>query len=130
MALKITQFRYYGKNNSNQNNFPIITNFDQELCYDFSKYTNQQRIIINTIPGAKVYINYLGATPWNNGVPFTIGQSGILEIFTKNNDNNNLLKLSNLKLDNSSKQIIDNLDYGHFIITIIYQEESTGEEEV
>lgn len=134
MAIKLVQFRYYGKNNPNQNNFPIITDLDKELCYDFSKYLNKQKIIINTIPGVNIYMNYLDINPWNNGAPYTIGQTGILEISTKNstnnNNNNNLLELSNLKLDSSSKKIIDESIYGHFIITIIYQEDSIEEEEV
>ena len=135
MATKIVQFRYYGKNNPNQNNnFPVVTDFNKELCYDFSKYLNKQKIIINTIPGTNIYINYLSNNPWNNGAPYTIGQTGILEIFTKNsidnNDKKNLLELSNLKLDNSSKKILDELTYGYFIITIIYQEDSLEEKEV
>lgn len=135
MAIKIVQFRYYGKNNPDQNNsFPVVTDFNKELCYDFSKYLNKQKIIINTIPGTNIYMNYLSKNPWNNGVSYTIGQTGILEIFTKNNiddnDTKNLLELSNLKLDNSSKKILDELTYGYFIITIIYQEDSLEEKEV
>ena len=130
MVLKIAQFRYYGKNNLKQDNFPVDIGEKEELCYNFSNYPYKQKIIIHTIPGTNVFLNYLDIQPWNEGSPFTIGQSGILEIFTKNNltDNeknqqiyeNNSLKLTSLKLDNISKKIIDNLNNGYFIITIIY----------
>lgn len=138
MILKVAQFRYYGQNNPNQNNFPAVSHLNQELKYDFSLYPNIQRILIHTLPGTNIYINLLNnATPWNNGAPFIVGQSGVLDIAVNNNltdddDNNkiqtNSLKCSNLQLDNISKEIIDNLEDGYFIITIIYYDNEDKEE--
>lgn len=134
MVLKLVQFRYYGKNNLNQNNYPQIDINQEELEYDFSLYANKQKITIHTIPGTNIYLNHLNnRTSWNNGAPIVIGQSGILEIaiqknLTDDEDEetyyiNNALNLSSIKLDKNSKKIIDNFNNGYFIITIFYYDD-------
>lgn len=138
MALKMVQFRYYGEKNPIQDNFPPISIIEDQSNrkvlwpkpYTFEKYKGIQKIIFQTIPGIRIYIN---RALWNNGQPFIIGKTGVLEInvrqnLTKEEQANvlfdNSIKITGLELDEDSKTTINTLEDGYLIITIVY----TGEE--
>lgn len=105
--IKITQFRYYGRNNPK--NYPLDLFKNDSSDNMLVKYS-PLRIKIQTIPGTKIYFT-------NMSNPFYIEQTGILDLDC---DNHNL-KFSGLHLDETSLNTITNLPNGHFIMTIVYK---------
>lgn len=116
MVSKIAQFRYYGKDND-----------ENELVYNFSLYPNKQKLLIHTIPGTNLYIKSDSNSLWNYGAPFVVGKTGILEISVNETDSASALDLYDLTLARASKRIIDNSQNGYFILTLIYSEEEQEE---
>lgn len=132
--LRVVQYRYYGEKNPIQDNFPPV-NIDKNQNrtilwpqpFSFEKYKGMQRIIIQTIPGTRIYMN---SSKLNNGSNIIIGKTGIFDsankdnlIKTSSNFSNYLPNYDGFELDESSKQIINSLENGYLIITILY----TGE---
>lgn len=126
---RIAHYKYYS--DEHKENYPsaldILDNATNEMVtawptatmfnkYRITDYTTIKRIIIQTIPGLKVYIykNSADTTP----LPYIIGATGILDL---NLTNINNLLISGLTIDTASKEVLYNLKNGYFIITVIYE---------
>lgn len=132
--LRIVQYRYYGEKNPIQDNFPpVVIDKNQERTvlwpkpFSFEKYQGMQRIIIQTIPGIRIFMN---SSKQNNGFSIIIGKTGIFDSSNKDNltkagssFSNYLPNYDGFELDTTSKQIINSLENGYLIVTILY----TGE---
>lgn len=112
--VKITQFRYYNQNNSN--NYPFTT--WQEYCSDtsFKSYRPIHQFGIQTLPGTKIYLN-------QSSNPIIIGATGMYEI----DCDNTTAILNSFRIDQSSMTTIENLDNGYLIIDLVYGKESEDE---
>lgn len=111
---KITQFRYYAKNNPN--NYPFNT--WEHYCSDssFKSYRPIQSFGIQTLPGTRIYLN-------QSSNPIIIGATGIFEIDCRNTT----AILNSFRIEQSSMETIEQLDNGYLVIDLVYGKEEDDE---
>ena len=115
MAKQITQFRYYGPNNSK--NYPQMVSanisYGSKLISGnlFSGCRSITQLGIQTIPGVRLYLN-------NSLTPIIIGATGIYEL-----DLEGLTTINNLHFDKTSVNLIDSNANAYLIIDLIYDDE-------
>ncbi len=123
MVKKVLQLRYYGPKSDNynvetDNSWPTLDsdpNLAQHLIDGslFNKYIPVTHIGIQTIPGAKFYINN------NNTNPIIVGALGIYEL---NLDDTTGLIYS-FKVDPNTIMAINKIATAYLIIDIVYEEQ-------
>lgn len=109
MAKHIMQFRYYGENHNN--NQPENLELSQLVNGAvFSKYLPFTQLGIQSLPGTRFYLN--------DSVegPVIIGSTGIYELELEN-----ISKITSLKFDSKSLDLINNNVNGYLIIDVIYE---------
>lgn len=114
MAKKIMQFRYYGDNNSIQNQPSGIST---SSLLDGSVFNNYYPIVqlgIQTLPGVKFYVN--GDKTTN---PVMIGSTGIYEL-----DLDGLTEITQLQFASDSLANISENNSAYLIIDIVYTSDS------
>ena len=117
MASKITQLRYYAE--GNENNQPRDNTWAAYCTQEtFKKYSPITQLGIQTLPGTRFYINS-GITP------IIIGASGVFELDVTNTS----ATITGLRIDQSSMELIKNLDNGYLIIDLVYGEQQNIEGE-
>lgn len=110
MAKHIMQFRYYDEGNSN--NQPEGLKLNQLVNGEevFSKYLPFTQLGIQSLPGTRFYLNK------NIEGPVIIGTTGIYELELEG-----ISKISSLKFDSKSLNLIKNNPNGYLIIDVIYE---------
>lgn len=112
MAKHIMQFRYYGRNNVN--NQPKNINVDGLYSGGvFQGYTPFTQLGIQTLPGTRFYLNDA-----NHQRPVVIGSTGIYEL-----ELNGTSKINTLSFDRTSLDLINNSQTAYLIIDVIYEDE-------
>ena len=115
MAVRMAQFRYYGE--KHPNNQPLDNSWATYCTQEtFRKYSPITQLGIQTLPGTRFYINS-GITP------IIIGATGVFELDTTNTS----ATITGLRIDQSSMELIKNLDNGHLIIDIVYGQQEEDE---
>ena len=109
MAKHIMQFRYYGENHSNNQPENITFNELNEGKV-FSKYLPFTQLGIQALPGTRFYLND------NRDGPVIIGSTGIYELELEG-----ISKITNLKFDSRSLELIKNNNSTGLIIDVIYE---------
>ena len=113
MAKHIMQFRYYGDGQSN--NQPISQedpNLRDSLQKGtvFAKYLPFTQLGIQSLPGTRFYLND------NIEGPVILGSTGIYELELEG-----ISKISSLKFDSRSLDLINKNPNGYLIIDVIYE---------
>ncbi len=109
MAKHIMQFRYYDENHSN--NQPENLKLSQLVNGEvFSKYLPFTQLGIQSLPGTRFYLND------NIEGPVILGTTGIYELELEG-----ISKISSLKFDSKSLNLIKNNPNGYLIIDVIYE---------
>lgn len=109
MAKHIMQFRYYDESNSN--NQPEDLKLSQLVDGKvFSKYLPFTQLGIQSLPGTRFYLND------NIEGPVILGTTGIYELELEG-----ISKISSLKFDSKSLNLIKNNPNGYLIIDVIYE---------
>ena len=109
MAKHIMQFRYYDENHSN--NQPENLKLSQLVNGEvFSKYLPFTQLGIQSLPGTRFYLND------NIEGPVILGSTGIYELELVG-----ISKISSLKFDSKSLNLIKNNPNGYLIIDVIYE---------
>ena len=111
MAKHVMQFRYYADGDVS-NNQPS-TGISKASLQDgtiFSKYLPFTQLGIQTLPGTRFYLND------NVEGPIIIGSTGIYELELEG-----ISKISNLKFDAKSLDLIDKNNGAYLIIDVIYE---------
>lgn len=111
MAKHIMQFRYYGDNQSN-NQPSEDTNLKNHLQDGtvFAKYLPFTQLGIQSLPGIRFYLND------NIEGPIILGSTGIYELELEG-----ISKISSLKFDSRSLDLIEKNPNGYLIIDVIYE---------
>ena len=99
------QFRYFGGNNSNQNNISAEELINGEI---FSQYRPIVQLGIRTLPGTRFYLN-------DGDSPVIVGYTGLFELEFKEGGCITSMRFARQSID----FITDNINGGYLIIDIL-----------
>lgn len=116
MAKRVMQIRYYG--NENSNNQPSVLMKDLKIDKKhplisgevFDKYKPITQLGIQTLPGARIYLNN------NEEFPVIIGSTGIYELELEG-----ISSITNLHFDSALLNAIKSGSNKYLIVDIVYE---------